>query len=87
MKPNDYRRMAKWRKPPKPGRDETVFDLLHACRDMTPQEIADRTHLCAATIRNWRTHTTRNPQHASMVAVAAAVGMEYRLVRKGSNSA
>lgn len=77
----------KWKKPVRPGHDRMMFEVLHAIRDLTATEAARGTFVSAATVRNWKSRKTRWPQHATMAAIAGAVGLEFRLVQKGSETA
>lgn len=73
---------AKSRRPHRPERDRMIFEVLRAIRNQTDREVAAKTYVSPSTIRNWRNNTTRYPQHHTLSAVAATVGMEFKLVRK-----
>ncbi len=73
----------------RPERDRAVFELLRAIRGKSAKEISERAtygkglgNVTKATIYNWRkSEGVRYPQHLTMVAVARAVGLEYKLLR------
>lgn len=80
------KKLPVWKRPAKPERDRTVFEVLHAIRDMKPTEVNQKTYVSAQTIRNWRNMKVRWPQHHTLSAVAAVAGLEFRLVPKGTNN-
>lgn len=67
----------------RPEYDRAIFEVLHAIRDLTSKEVAAKTYVSAKTIdnwrRGWRNGGTRYPQHHTLAAVAAVVGLEYKL--------
>jgi hypothetical protein len=74
----------------RPDRDRAIFELLRAIKGRTAKEIAEKAsygkgcgNVTQATIYNWRKakNATRYPRHLTMVAVARAVGLEYKLLR------
>jgi len=77
----------------RPERDRAVFELLRAIKGKTAREISERAtygrglgNVTKATIYNWRkTEGVRYPQHLTMVAVARAVGLEYKLLRTNTD--
>lgn len=75
----------KWKHPEKPAYDAIVFDVLHAIKGRKASEIAAQTWVSQSTIAKWRLGYehggTRWPQHATLAAVAAVAGLEFRLVR------
>ena len=80
---NSWKRQKKWKGPQtKPHVDRAVFDVLHAIVGRKATEVASHTYVRAQTIRNWRTHKVRHPQHHTLNAVAEVAGLEFRLVNK-----
>lgn len=74
----------------RPERDRAVFELLRAIKGLSAREVAEKASygkgcgtVTKATIYNWRKakNGTRYPRHLTMVAVARAVGLEYKLLR------
>lgn len=67
--------------PHRPERDNAIFEVLHAIKGQSHAEVAARTYVSPATIAAWRNNKTRYPQHHTLAAVAATVGLSYKLVR------
>lgn len=60
-----------------------VFNVLHAVRDWTAQEVAERGGVTVRTVRtvnNWRTGRTKFPRFDKLIAVARAAGLRFALV-------
>jgi len=66
----------------KPARDADIDVLISKTMPLSNAEIYHNTYLCRSTIANLRRCRTRYPTHMTMVGVAAAVGLEWRLVKK-----
>lgn len=63
---------------------DPVIDKLRTIFDesgMTYGQLARDSGCSEATPRNWFGGETRRPQHASVMAVARAMGWDYRLVK------
>jgi len=70
------------KRPKKPARDSDIEKLVSQTDGYANADIYHRTFLCRGTIANLRKGKTRYPTHMTMVGVAAAVGLEWRLVKK-----
>jgi len=66
----------------KPPRDPDVAKLIAQTDGYSNGDIYRNTYLCRSTINNLRRRKTRYPTHMTMVGIAAAVGLEWRLVKK-----
>jgi hypothetical protein len=69
-------------RPKKPKRDNDIERLVAQTDGYANADIYHKTFLCRGTIANLRKGKTRYPTHMTMVGVAAAVGLEWRLVKK-----
>ena len=63
---------------------DPVIDLLRTIifkeKSMTVQEVKELSGVSSSTLTKWFYGETRRPQHATVKAVAIAIGYEYRLV-------
>lgn len=75
----------KWRRRIKPDHDVDVFELLHALAGRSHSDVARSTYISPTTVsrirKGYKYGGTRYPQHITMKGLAAAAGLEYRLVR------
>ena len=69
-------------RPKKPKRDPDVAKLVAQTDGYSNADIYHNTFLCRGTISKLRGGKTRRPSHMTMIGVAAAVGLEWRLVKK-----
>jgi hypothetical protein len=69
-------------RPKKPKRDNDIEKLVAQTDSYSNADIYNKTFLCRGTIARLRSGKTRYPNHMTMVGVAAAVGLEWRLVKK-----
>lgn len=72
-----------YEKPPfaKPARDKDIDTLNDAMGTMTVGAIFNNTYLSRSAIRNIQTGKTKKPQHMTMVGIAAARGLRWKLVK------
>jgi hypothetical protein len=73
------------KRPKKPQRDPDIEKLVSQTDGWANADIYHNTFLSRGTIANLRgtgRRKTRYPTHMTMVGVAAAVGLEWRLVKK-----
>lgn len=69
---------------------DPIIDLLRTVIKQTGAEFGDiavKSGVSENTIRRWFYGDTRRPQHASVVAVARAIGYDLKLVNVGSKVA
>ena len=66
----------------KPKRDTEVDRLAKAVNFLTPAQIYHKTWLSRGTIHRLTRRQTRYPSHMTLKGIAAAAGLEYRLVKK-----
>lgn len=71
-------------------RDSLLDDLLPhveaALSRMSVKEFAEEAEVSDATIYAWINRVTRHPRSDTLMKVASACGLEWRLVRIGSNT-
>lgn len=67
----------------KPTRDTDVDELAVLMNGHEVNDIYHNSYLSRSTIRRLRDRQTRVPQHMTMKGIAAALGFEYVLRRKG----
>ena len=67
------------------NKDPAIDQLRTAMQDeaMSYKDIYIASGVTVSTLRNWFTGSTRRPQHATIMAVARAMGRDYRLVKIG----
>lgn len=74
----------------RPERDRAVFAVLRSIRGVKPAEVAARSGVSEATIRNWRRPVadggTRYPQFWTLNQVAKSFGMEFKLVERSDSA-
>lgn len=71
------------KKPERPLVDPDISRLVRAIRSASDAELYHNSYLSRSTIQRLRTGKTRRPTHMTMTGIAAAAGMEFRLVPKG----
>jgi transcriptional regulator with XRE-family HTH domain len=65
-------------------KDPCIDQLRTPAKAVKYSEIAAKSGVSEGTLRNWFHGTTRRPQHASVMAVARALGYDYKLVKRGA---
>lgn len=67
----------------KPLRDNAMDEIMDQVNEqgLSITEVSNRALISATTLYKWRKGQTRYPQHMSLVCVARAFGMGYKLVR------
>jgi hypothetical protein len=66
----------------KPAVDPDISKLVRAIRTSSTADLYHNSYLSRGTIDRLRKQKTKRPQHLTMVGVANAAGLEYRLVPK-----
>lgn len=71
------------------NKDPVIDELRTVVKDAgaSYSGIAEASGVSSGTIYNWFHGATRRPQHASIMAVARAMGYDYELVKKGKSLA
>lgn len=69
-------------KPEKPLLDPDVHRLVRAVRSHAVSDLYHNSYLSRGTIVRLMKNQTKRPQHLTMVGIANAAGLEYRLVPK-----
>ena len=69
-------------------KDPVIDELRTVIKDQgeSYREISTASGVATGTLRGWFHGGTRRPQHATVMAVARALGWDYQLVRKGPRS-
>ena len=70
-------------RPKKPPIDPGISPLVRAVRGNSVGDLYHNTYLSRSTIANLVKGKTRRPNHMTMTGIAAAAGLQYKLVRKG----
>jgi len=68
---------------------DPVVDKLRTIKSdtkFTDEEIHERSGVSVGTLYRWWNRQTRRPQHATIMAVARAMGYDYELVKKNGGS-
>jgi len=66
-------------------KDPAIDQLRTVKKDvgMSDKEISEQSGVSIGTLRGWFNKGTRRPQHATIMAVARAMGYDYKLVKAG----
>jgi transcriptional regulator with XRE-family HTH domain len=69
------------------NKDPAIDELRTVVKDegVSYQQISDASGVSSGTMYNWFHGATRRPQHASIMAVARAMGYDYQLVKEGKS--
>jgi hypothetical protein len=68
-------------KPVKPAVDPDIGVLLAATRTLENSQLYHNSYLSRGTINNLRKRKTKRPSHMTMVGIAAAAGLKWKLTK------